>query len=110
MESANSSDSKEHDPEPESLSSGVQKEPKSDSNSDSKAGITAALIYIVLPQFAWLAATIGKRHGMDTEPVKSFSRVELEARGPPEAQDHESAAGRQSVLDSGGSSWLIGVN
>ena len=42
---AHSSDSNENEPEPESLSLAVLKEPKSHSNSYSKAGITAALIY-----------------------------------------------------------------
>ena len=48
---ADSSDSNENEPEPESLSSAVQKEPKSDSNSDSKAGITAALIFMKVWKF-----------------------------------------------------------
>ena len=43
---ADSSDSNENEPEPESLSLAVQKEPKSDSNSVSKAGITAALVHV----------------------------------------------------------------
>ena len=46
----NSSDSNENEPEPESLSLAVQKEPKSDFNSDSKAGITAALV-CMYPKF-----------------------------------------------------------
>ena len=43
-ELAPSSDSHENEPEPKSLSLGVQKEPKSDSEGNSEAGIATTIV------------------------------------------------------------------